>query len=393
METLNKTEDAGETCMSHIVIGTENKMIYILKPSGYSILCQCELPSTPVMMAVTGSFDVNYRIVIACRDAKIYTIKGANTNCGSNAGTSMVIELESQPCGLVRAGKGILVGCMGNQLHSYHIKGKKNFTVYLPAHITNMELLSMKGSRKVQACVVALANGEVRVYNDKNLVSTVDVYDEVTGLRYGKFGREENTLVLALKSGALSVKILPRTVDLEKSKMPAGPPPEQDIPLQVPKKTKLYVEQTQRERDNATDMHQTFQRELCKLRLVTARSYVKVLTDGHGPLSYTAGSSLRLNATVQGLGPRFKIKLGIQNTGNRPIFNVPLTFSYNQQLYKLSKHIVNVPLLIPGVHYKHEVTAVCLEEGVSDAIRVFVLSAKSAVPVITATVNMPLAEI
>jgi Bardet-Biedl syndrome 1 protein len=161
METLNKTEDAGETGMSQIIIGTENKMIYILKPSGYSVSCQCELPSVPVMMAVTGSFDVNYRIVIACRDAKIYTIKvpsvrivstierhtrcvlpwqGSYNNCECNAGTSMVIELESQPCGLVRAGKGIMVGCMGNQLHSYHIKGKKNFTVYLPSHITNMEV-------------------------------------------------------------------------------------------------------------------------------------------------------------------------------------------------------------------------------------------------------------
>ena len=260
-----------------------------------------------------------------------------------------VIELEAQPCGLVREGKSIFVGTMGNQFHSFHIKGKKNFTVYLPAHITQMELLDMKGARKVQACVLALANGEVRVYNDKALVSTFDIKDEVTGLRYGKFGREDNALILALKSGALSVKMLPRNVDLEKSKMHAGPPPEQDIPLTVPKKTKLYIEQTQRERDQAVEMHRLFQRDLCKLRLATARAYVKVLTDGHGPLSYTAGSSLRLNPQVQGLGPIFRLKLDIQNTGNRPIFGVPLSFSYNQQVYKLSEHMVNLPVLIPGV--------------------------------------------
>ena len=59
--------------------------------------------------------------------------------------------------------------------------------------------------------------------------------------------------------------MLPRNVDLEKSKMHAGPPPEQDIPLTVPKKTKLYIEQTQRERDQAVDMHRLFQRDLCKL--------------------------------------------------------------------------------------------------------------------------------
>ena len=44
----------------------------------------------------------------------------------------------------------------------------------------------------------------------------------------------------------------------------------------MPKKTKLYVEQTQRERDAGVDMHRIFQRELCKLRLNTARAYVKV---------------------------------------------------------------------------------------------------------------------
>jgi len=59
-----------------------------------------------------------------------------------------------------------------------------------------------------------------------------------------------------------------------------GPPPEQDIPLAVPKKTKLYVEQTQREREMAPEIHRRFQRDLCKLRLTTARAYVKTLTDG-----------------------------------------------------------------------------------------------------------------
>ena len=351
MEVLQKSEDGGGQGMSSLVIGSESCKVYIIKHTGYSIACEAELPSVPVMMAITGSYSVGYRIVVACRDAKIYTIKGANANCETNVGSSMVIELEAQPCGLVREGKSIYVGTMGNQYHSFHIKGKKNFTVYLPAHITQMELLKQEGQRKTQACILALANGEVRVYNEKELVSSFDVKDEVTALRYGRFYKEDNTLVMALRSGALSVKILPRNQDLEKSKMPAGPPPEQDIPLTVPKKTKLYIEQTQRERDQAVEMHRLFQRDLCKLRLATARAYVKVLTDGHGPLSYTAGSSLRLNPQVQGLGPIFKLKLDIQNTGNRPIFNVPLVFSYNQQVYKLSEHMVNLPLLIPGVMY------------------------------------------
>jgi Bardet-Biedl syndrome 1 protein len=74
---------------------------------------------------------------------------------------------------------------------------------------------------------------------------------------------------------------MPRTANLEAAAVgSSGPPPEQDVPLDVPKKTRLYVEQTQRERQQAVDMHRVFQRDLAQMRLATARAFVKVLTDG-----------------------------------------------------------------------------------------------------------------
>lgn len=58
---------------------------------------------------------------------------------------------------------------------------------------------------------------------------------------------------------------MPRTANLEVAAAAAGgssgPLPEQDMPLDVPKKTRLYVEQTQREREHAADMHKV--RVLC----------------------------------------------------------------------------------------------------------------------------------
>jgi hypothetical protein len=42
--------------------------------------------------------------------------------------------------------------------------------------------------------------------------------------------------------------------------------------------------------------------------------------------------------------------------------------------------------------YKTEISCHAIAEGVADVIRVFVMSPNSVVPVITATVNMPLAE-
>ena len=47
-------------------------------------------------MAVAGLYSVDYRIVCACRNGNVYSIKN-----GELSGS--VIELESMPCGLVRA--------------------------------------------------------------------------------------------------------------------------------------------------------------------------------------------------------------------------------------------------------------------------------------------------
>ena len=100
-------------------------------------------------------------------------------------------------------------------------------------------------------------------------------------MRFGLFGREENSLILLHgPTGALSIKILKRQFDFEVLHQRIGSSSsQQEVPLQVPKKTKLYVEQTQREIEQGSLMHSMFQRDLCKLRLETARAYVKTLTD------------------------------------------------------------------------------------------------------------------
>ena len=49
------------------------------------------------------------------------------------------------------------------------------------------------------------------------------------------------------------------------------------MPLKVPKRTKMYVDQTQREREQSVEMHRAFNLDLAKLRLTTARAYVKVI--------------------------------------------------------------------------------------------------------------------
>mmetsp|Transcript_59051 Transcript_59051/g.104958 ORF Transcript_59051/g.104958 Transcript_59051/m.104958 type:complete len:600 (+) Transcript_59051:52-1851(+) len=385
MEVLKQNMDE-PTAVSMLVIGTENRMVYILDSSALNLAAKVKLDAVPTFISVLGLYDVEYRITVACRDGNIYTIKNGQV-------LSNVIELETQPVGLVRFDKNVYVGCMDNVIHCFHFKGKKNHSIYLPCPISCMSLLQITKSRVAKALVVALSNGEVRLYNGKHLITTIHTNDVVTGMKLGTFGREEGAMVLSCKSGALLVKILQRNANLDATSVTTGPPPEQDVPLDVPKKTKLYVEQTSREREQAIDMHRTFQRDLCKLRLSTARAYVNLLGTGHGPMSSAGGAQVRLNASVVGMGPQFKIVVRVQNAGVHALNDVPVHCTTNQNLYRMPKPSFYLPLLVPQQTYMLEVPITCVNEnGGMDSVRIFLCNARSNIPLISAVVNMPISE-
>ena len=386
MGSIKKNMDEWDAT-SCLFFGTESAELYVLNANGSAVKTTTQLPSVPVFVASTGLLDVDYRIVVACRDGRVYTIKNDELS-------TVVIELETQPCGLVRTAKQIHVACMNQVIHCYHAKGKKAYSLYLPAEITCIESMEVTRTRAVRCLLVALANNELRVYNEKHMVSKFDMMEPVRGLSFGRMGREDNTLILCTKGGCLQVKIMPRLANLEAVSQ-NGPPPEQDIPLAVPKKTKLYVEQTQREREQAVDMHQAFQKDLLKLRLNTARAYVKVMKDGQSPVNDSfEGVTVRIQASVQGLGPLFKIRVHVVNTGTKPVYDVPiLLVPSNPDMYDLEEVIMQCPALLPGLPWIDAVKCKQKDPAAgAGEIRVIVATKTSPVPLITALIKMPLSE-
>lgn len=386
MNTLKKSM-ADEDAVSCLVIGTESKDIYVLDPEAFTVLSKMSLPSVPSFMSVTGLFDVEFRIVVACRDGKVYTLKrGSKT-------AKACIELTSQAVSLERLGKNIIVGCMDDTLTCYSTKGKKLWTVYLPSNIVSMAIMDYK-ARSFKGLLVSLNNGETRVYKDKFLVSTIRTNDPVTAIRFGRFGREDSALILITTAGGLYVKILKRTATFEGKDLTPGPPPAQSVKLSVPKKTKLFVDQTLRERESAVSMHRMFQHDLYLLRLTAARSYVNALQKSLNPVSSSAMEPLKLSAHIQGIGPAFKLTVNLQNISpSVAITNLLITFQYDESLYALAKPCIVVPLLVPGLCYTYESLVECIsDKGISDTIKVFVLRQGKSTPIITAVIDMPVSE-
>lgn len=388
LATLKKSL-ADDDAISCLVLGTENKAIYILDPEAFTVLATMELPSVPVFLSVNGLYDVEYRIVTSCRNGCVYTLKRGT----SEAVVKHCIELKSQPVGMERINKNIYVGTMDQMLHCFTAKGKKLWTVRMPATIMTIEAIDFK-PKGFKAVAVALNNRQVQLYKEKYLVDIIHTEDVVTGLRFGRFAREDGTLVMTTISGSLFVKILKRSAKFAERDLSAGPPAAQNVKLNVPKKTKLFVDQTLRERENAVAMHRTFQRDLYLLRLNVAREYAKALDNSMNPISSDPMEPLKLAAQIQGIGPTFKLTVNLQNTSlTKASSELIIAFEFDDRLYSFRKKMIQVPMLVPGLNYIFETFIDCLnDKGVSDNVKVFVLRQGKSVPLITGVISMPVAE-
>src|SRR5690242_14442725 len=103
MAVLKKNREE-DTAIGNLIIGTESSQILIFEPSASSIFKKIQLKTVPVFLITSGLLDVEYRIVIACRNGSIYTIKNGELS-------GIAIELEVQPVGLVRIDRHIMIGC------------------------------------------------------------------------------------------------------------------------------------------------------------------------------------------------------------------------------------------------------------------------------------------
>ena len=245
--------------------------------------------------------------------------------------------------------------------------------------ITNLERLDLKGQREAILILAALTNGDLRMYRGKDLVDVLRVGERIAALACGPYSREVNTLCLVTKAGGLIVKMLPRRHELATATYGGGPPPEQDIPLDIPKKTKLYLDQTEREREMAPEMHRRFQRETVNLQVTTAKTYLELLQRGE-----IAGASVAtekkeeakeeeedkvlvdLRAVVKGLGPFFHLEVEVANLGDESLLQIPILLSYNPEKYKSPKPLIQIGALVPGIPLKCIFELECLDTSAVD---------------------------
>ena len=161
------------------------------------------MDSVPVFILADGQFDVDYRIFVACRDGRIYQVRKGKV-------AESVIQIESKPVGLVKFEKSIVIAGMDNSLQSFYMKGKKNWAISMPSEICTIAKMETNRAASKNNVLVAMKNGLIRLYNEKNLINEIGTEDTCNGIIYGVFGREDGCLVINHQSGGMQAKILQR---------------------------------------------------------------------------------------------------------------------------------------------------------------------------------------
>lgn len=405
---LKKQSEVSE---GRLVVGTESRVIYVVNPLTCSITDAFRINGTPVQIAPLGVLEVDYRILVLCREGRILIIKN-----GEVSGRVLSTGSGTSPVGMVCAGpKEIYVGRNDGVVDVLTMKGKKKCSIHLGSNILAMQLFEKDGGRGL---LVALQNGEVRIYKRATMLyasrphvdGVTGEVDRVMGFRAGRYGRSEMTLTRVYESGALELSIFKRRATLNlldggdkshNTKTVSSSRSASDDALRLPTKTRVYAEQVQRERECASDMHRVFQRDLSIVRMASAEAYVDLI-DTHGA-SIASGSrddddedmSATLNAEVRGLGPYFDVVVFVENHSKRPLLGGHVTFEFDRNIYHFEETFIRVPVVIRGSTFKYKTRVRSIDEnGAAGSVRIdFHVKEETTGPLISAELSMPLSEV
>ncbi|EGD72418.1 hypothetical protein PTSG_00438 [Salpingoeca rosetta] len=375
-------DDTGVACP---VLGTEDGQVFVLNPTNFAAVVRVSLPGPVACMTASGALDTDYRIHACTRDGTVCHIKG-----GKLADHSF--SLPAPAVGIDRIGKSLLISCADSCLYCFSTKGRRLWQVKMPAPITAHSPMVYR-PKMLRLTLIGLENGEIRLYSDKEMLSTLKVDSGVAALRFGRLWRDSYVLVTVTQEGHYIVHRLKRATEFHQLKGVKGPPPEQHIRIKVPTKTKLYVDQTQREKDNAVSMHQAFRRDHYVLQVLVARKYVKAMTSALAPTSALEDVKFQVGAAVQGIGPTFRLLVTVQNTSATAVSDIRLALTWDESMYDIQNPSGLIPHLVPGVTYTESFNVQCItQEMVSSPIKVQLYSPQRSLPIVTAVVAMPVSE-
>ncbi|GMR54005.1 hypothetical protein PMAYCL1PPCAC_24200, partial [Pristionchus mayeri] len=372
-----------------VVLGSETGDISFLDTQSFQILASVHLHSPIVFIVCSGCYDVDFRVFASTRNGAIYAI--SREHLGKKEGKK-IASMTRRIVAIKMFAKILAVATDDNKITYYDFRGKRLKEIRTGQRIIGLETFTYE-PKQYSSLMVAFQR-EICMYNENSLVDTLKIDSDIKWIKFGAFGREEAALIIGTKSGGIIVKLFRRMAVLTDIAEISAPRLAHNYKLDIPRRTKLYIDQAQRERDNPVHMHQMYQRDLFLLRFLVSQQFALMTTKALSTVSTSSSEAVDISVDVNGFGPTFRLTVRLSSGTQTPLTDMWLSFICKRDSFKLSETLLPVALLTPGHFYTFTVLIEALspEKGLSSDIKIYLSRKSRPTPIVTAIITMPLSE-
>uniref|UniRef100_A0A1I7UT14 BBS1 domain-containing protein n=1 Tax=Caenorhabditis tropicalis TaxID=1561998 RepID=A0A1I7UT14_9PELO len=383
MEKMLKSVAEG---LDVLVLGTEHGDVLIVDSQAFTTLDEFLIHSIPATICTYGTFDVDFRVIVQTRDSLIYSIKRGDTD------HKPIIVSQSMITSMVLVGKSIVYATTDNLIHFCSFRGKKLNTVKCQSRVKMLEPFFY--SHKQLYAVIAVFDKEIRMYNESYMLDIVKYEKPLDWVKYGTYGREDSSLIVCFKDGTLAVQIFRRTANFDHKMEYNQVKPAHALKLQIPKKTKIFIDQTQRELQYGAKIHQAYQKNQFNLKFKIAEVYQQLTASATTTVSTTTVLPVDISVDIHGFGPTFRMTLHLLSSSKNILYDIFLSIISDPELYEFNTSLIPIPLLTPGQTYSFTTLLMCKdpEKASNGEVRALLIHPKRATPIVTAVIKMPFSE-
>lgn len=360
----------------------------------------------PVAISSTGLWSGDGIIFVVSRDSRVGSLrKGLSTITLWDKLSAPAVAIAPLTCG------GVAIITMDGVLVGFSSKGRRMWRVQLPGLALDMTGLPVPQTG-LSLLAISVPRIGILIYDAQYHVDTITTLEPISALKvnfymiidyflfvsincvlnlilqFGKMGQEERAMAMITINGGLCVKILKRTANFNARPGPTNSSTDGTTHSRfvIPKKTRLFVEQSIRERSEAVKIHNTFQQGQLRLRLSVAKKAQQVLRsvdDGEA-------NPITLEISVLGLGPTYNIRTLVTNVSDN-ILTSSLFLVFRTTETTIEPRVVDLPLLPSGIPVPIIVKATP-KAAIIDKVKVLLCKKGKIQPITSATVILPVAE-
>ena len=369
---------------SYLIVGTENSSLFVIDSSENKIVDKGKLPGVPFLISASGGYNSVHKIIIADRGCNVYLLKKTKI-------TKTIII--SQPVvNLLSSDKAIYLGTIGKNYIALKYTGTQEFSIIQPNLITSMELAHRENDEIL--ILIATKDAELRIYNHKKLSYVLKVGDNIFGMKFGTLGLRKECIIMCTYGGALLVKYFNPEIKASILKHKEEHKSIEDIKINIPKKPPIYRDYVLREKEAKTEIQKKFITDLIRIKYKAMDTYVKILKKGNAPQNFSNSSNLKISASLEGLGPNFKLNIIFNNSGKKPIYGAVLTLDFNRKIYSFKKENIQLSIIMPNIPVNYSLPFRNISEnGASGNIKLMVIGKNEILPLIQTNIKVPVSEL